>query len=112
VNVCAEGVAAAWFASPACAAVTVTLPAPVTVRVEPETVAGPEVTAKLTGKPDDAVAVRVMGATPYVTFANAPNVIVCTALNVRVALLLVIEPWGFETVTAKVEPFGVVAGAT
>ena len=56
--------AAFQFVSPDCVARTVTAPAPVSVRMLLETVAGPETTLKLTAKPDEAVALRAKGASP------------------------------------------------
>jgi hypothetical protein len=46
------------------------------VTVFPAIVAGPEVTVKVIGSPEEAVAEIVKGATPYISFARAPNVIV------------------------------------
>jgi hypothetical protein len=62
----------AWFA------VTVTDPAPVIVNIEPETDAGP-LTVWVTGRPEEAVAPSVIGATPYVTPGRTPKVIVWLA---------------------------------
>lgn len=54
--------AEAHVASPACAAVTVHLPAAVTVRAVPDTVQTVEGDAvNVTGRPDDDVAARVNG---------------------------------------------------
>ena len=58
------GAAAFQFASPDWEARRVTPPDPVRVRVLPKTVAGPETTLKLTGSPDEALAVKVNGASP------------------------------------------------
>ena len=58
------GEAAFQFVSPDWEARTVTAPAPVMVRVLPETVAGPETMLKLTARPEEAVALRVDGASP------------------------------------------------
>ena len=58
------GEAAFQFVSPDWEPRTVTPPAPVMVRVFPETVAGPERTLKLTDRPDETVALRVKGASP------------------------------------------------
>ena len=63
-------VAGAKLASPGWLAVTVTDPAVVIVRVDPETDAGP-VTVKLTGKPEVAVACSVIGVTPKFTEAGS-----------------------------------------
>src|SRR6202000_643934 len=65
---------------PACEAVMLAVPAPTIVKVLPETVA----TAVLsllydTGKPDEAVAVSVIGESPKVAGAKALNVIVCAS---------------------------------
>ena len=54
--------AAFQFVSPDWEARTVTAPAPVMVRVLAETVAGPETMLKLTARPEEAVALRVEGA--------------------------------------------------
>ena len=59
--------------SPACVALTVTVPMPVMVTVLPLIVAGPEKIWKLTGKPDDAVALTVKGGSPKLLFDNAPK---------------------------------------
>ena len=56
--------AAFQFVSPDCAARTVTVPAPVMVTVLPEMLAGPEAMLKLTGKPDEAVALTLNAASP------------------------------------------------
>jgi len=45
------------------------MPAPVIVKVLPESVAGPETMTKLTGKPEEAVAVSANGAAPL-SFAS------------------------------------------
>jgi hypothetical protein len=60
------GVAAAKLLSPGWVAVTVTVPAPVRLKVLPVSVAGP-VTANATGSPEVAVAERTIGALPKVT---------------------------------------------
>ena len=52
------------MASPDCEARTGTVPAPVMVTAPADTVAGPETMVKLTGRPDEAVAVTVNGASP------------------------------------------------
>ena len=57
-------VAAFQSASPDCEARTVTVPAPVTVTVLPETVAGPETMLNVTVNPDEALAATVNGASP------------------------------------------------
>ena len=52
----------AWnWALPACSARTTTEPAPVKVNRFPATEAGPDSTLKVTGRPDDAVALSVSG---------------------------------------------------
>src|SRR5258708_25090297 len=81
------GGAALQFVSPGCEARTVTVPAPVIVRVLPEIVAGPESTLKLTAKPEEAVALRFKGASPKVLFAREPKVIVWLALATAKTLL-------------------------
>src|SRR3954468_24066865 len=65
--------------SPPCVARTVTVPAPVMVRVLPLIDAGPETTAKATGRPAEEVALRSKGASPKVQFAGALKVIVWSA---------------------------------
>ena len=57
----------------------VTRPVPVSVTVLPVIVAGPETILKLTGNPEEAVAMRVNGASPYTLLANAVKVMVCEA---------------------------------
>src|SRR5437660_303924 len=64
-------VAAFQFVLPACDARTMTAPAPVRVRTFPVRLAGPEITLKLTTRLEEALALRVMGASPYVLFASA-----------------------------------------
>ncbi len=57
-----------------------TVPAPVIVRVlplVPDTVAGPETTLKVTGRPESDVAFREIGVAPYATAISELNVIVC-----------------------------------
>ena len=55
-------------------------PSPTIVTVLPPTVqTAVVVEAKLTDKPELAVAVTVNGETPYVTLLSAPKVIVCDA---------------------------------
>ena len=46
------------------------------VTVFPDIVAGPDNMLKFTGKPDEAVALTVNGASPNVLFCKAPNVMV------------------------------------
>ena len=83
------------YALPAWVAVTVTLPAPVIVNVEPTSVAGP-VTPKLTVNPDVAVAVTVSGATPYVTFAGKlDSVIVCAICVTGTGTTALVDPAKF-----------------
>ncbi len=54
------------------------MPAPVTVRVPPDIVPGPETTVNVTPRPELAVAERLTGETPYVTGeAGGVKVIVC-----------------------------------
>jgi hypothetical protein len=55
------------------------LPAPLTVRVFPLSVPGPEETLNVTAKPEVAVAVRVIGLTPKTTVIGGAGfqVIVC-----------------------------------
>jgi hypothetical protein len=56
--------AAFQLASPDWEARTVTVPAPVIVTTLPAIVAGPETMLKLTGRPEEAVALTVNGASP------------------------------------------------
>src|SRR6266566_3028354 len=53
-------------------------------------VAGPEITAKLTGKPEEAVALSMIGATPYVWLASVPKLIVCASWTVVLKLTLLL----------------------
>ena len=48
----------------------ITEPAPVSVSVEPVSVAGPDSTLNTTGRPEDVVAVRLNGASPKVAVAG------------------------------------------
>ena len=64
MNNSSTAAAAEYVVFPFCDASTITSPAPVIVKTLPERVAGPEIRAKLTGKPDVDVALRVIGATP------------------------------------------------
>jgi hypothetical protein len=53
---------------PGCAACTTTVPMPVMVNTSPEVIfPGPLTMDNVTGRPEDAVAVRTICATPYVT---------------------------------------------
>jgi hypothetical protein len=70
------GAAAVNLPSPCCDARTVTLPAPVIVTMLPDTVAGQEITLKLTGSPDEAVATSAKGGSPKVLPASAPKLMV------------------------------------
>ena len=70
------------------AARTVTVPAPVIVTVLPAIVAGPERMLKLTASPDEAVALTVKGASPYVLLASAPKVMVWFAVSTLIKTLL------------------------
>ena len=54
------------------------------LRVVPETVAGPEITLKVTVRDELAVAARVRGAAPNVTGLRAGKVMVCGAVTVTV----------------------------
>jgi hypothetical protein len=57
-----------------------TVPAPVIVKIFPETVAGPDRTLKLTPNPELADAESEIGDTPYITGdAGGANVIDCGA---------------------------------
>ena len=64
---------------PPCAAVIVQLPPPVRCTVVPLTVQLP-LAVKLTGRPEEAVALTVKSGSPKVLFARGPNVIVWSAL--------------------------------
>ena len=70
------GVAAFQFVSPDWEARTVTAPVPVRLSVLLEIVAGPERTLKLTGRPEEAVALRVNGGSLYVLSASGPKLMV------------------------------------
>src|SRR5262249_35205081 len=65
---------------------TVTLPAPVSVTVFPETVPGPERMAKWTGRPELAVALSVNGASPNVRSGSGAKAIVCATGKAQWAL--------------------------
>src|SRR5437879_5074537 len=76
--------AAPKVAFPPWLAVMEQVPAAITVRVVPETVhTGVVVDAKVTARPELAVAERVDGATPKVTPLNALKVIVCEDWTVK-----------------------------
>ena len=63
---------------PAWVAWMVHVPAAASVTVDPETVQTPVVVeAKLTMRPEDAVALTVNGAVPSARFNSDPNAIVC-----------------------------------
>ncbi len=64
LNVRSTDVAALFLLSPACIALTVTVPTPLIVTVLPLMLAGPETMLKLTGKFDEAVALTLKGASP------------------------------------------------
>ena len=64
---------------PAWEAVTAQLPTPVMVKVAPLREHCP-LAVKLTGRPEVAVALRVIGASPYVLSARGPKVITCRTL--------------------------------
>ena len=62
---------------PACVAWIVQVPTATSVTVDPDTVQMVEVVeAKLTARPDDAVALTVSGAVPNTSFESAPKVMV------------------------------------
>ena len=61
---------------PDCDARTAIVPAPVNVNTLFDTVAEPEIILKLTGRPELAAAVRVIGASPTTLSASAGNMIV------------------------------------
>ena len=63
--------------SPGCVAWIEQMPAPASVTVAPDTVQTDEVVeAKLTGSPEEAVALTVNGALPKARLERPPNVIV------------------------------------
>jgi hypothetical protein len=65
------------LALPACVAWIVQVPTATSVTVAPDTVQTAEVVeAKLTARPDDAVALTVNGAVPSARFESAPKVMV------------------------------------
>ena len=74
---------------PAWVACKVTLPAPVRVTVSPETVAGPLVTASVTGRPELAVGVTVNGPSHKPWSGTGAKVMVCGVIT------------GMHAVTAK-----------
>ena len=63
---------------PAAEARTVTVPAPVIVTTLPAIVAGPDAIAKVTGRPDDEVALTANAGSPNVFAPSGRNVIVCS----------------------------------
>ena len=73
--------AALKFVLPPWLASIVTTPAPVKVSEFPCNVAGPAITLKLTGKPDDALAAKTLGDALKVTSGSEPKVIACPALR-------------------------------
>ena len=80
VKLCETEMAAPHSLLPAWLAWMVHLPPATSVTVLPETMQTDGVVdAKLTGRPELAVALTVNGAAPYVTEARAGNVIVCEA---------------------------------
>ena len=89
VKLLCSGGAALKTPSPLCDACTVTVPAPVIVSVVPDSVAGPDTMLKLTGNPDEAVALRAKGASPKVRFGSVGNVMAWDCL----AMLLTINDW-------------------
>jgi hypothetical protein len=84
-------------------------PVPTIVTVEPDTVqtAG-VVEVKLTGNPEDAVALIVNGAVPTVTSLSGPNAIVVTPETAQLEPTQLTETAvpAAITVPASVEPFG------
>src|SRR5271154_400988 len=71
------GVAAAYVALPACVAWMVHVPAAASVTVSPATVQTADVVeAKLTERPEDAVALSVNGAVPSPSLESAPKLMV------------------------------------
>lgn len=77
-KLCDTSVAAVNSVLPAWLAVMVHVPVLTTVTVVPDTVHTPVVVdAYETARLDDAVAVMVIGETPYTRSASEPNVIVC-----------------------------------
>src|SRR6185436_14943709 len=71
--------AGAYVLSPACEARTVTVPVPVIVTRLPSMVAGPEAMLKVTGRPEDAVALTANGGSSIRLLVRVGNVIVWTA---------------------------------
>ena len=61
---------------PACVACTVTVPMPVSVRLVPERVAGPDKMVKLTGRPELAVASKGKVGSPKARLGSEPKVMV------------------------------------
>jgi len=81
LNVRGTSGAALKLLLPACDAVIVQLPVPVIVTVLPDTVQLPEA-EKLTGNPDEAVALTVKGGSLVVLSASGLNVIVWLAFAI------------------------------
>ncbi len=70
---------------PVWVAVMEQVPVPVSVTVVPETVHTEDVAdEKLTGRPDDAVALVENGAVPAATLGRGPKLMVCTFEDVMV----------------------------
>jgi hypothetical protein len=90
------GVAAPYVVLPACVAWMVQVPTATRVTVETETVQMLDVSeAKLTGRPEEALAETVNGALPSVLFESVPKVMVCAVcvtVNAFTQTLLVESP--------------------
>src|SRR5215831_2043839 len=82
-NVRSTFAAASKLPSPACVALTVTLPVPLRVTVFPFTDAGPESSSNETGRLEDAFAVSAKGASPKARSAKAKVIVWPAFLTVK-----------------------------
>ena len=90
VKGCGSAGAGLNAALPAWLAVTVQIPAAVTVTVLLVSVQLP-LALNVTGRPDEAVALTVKGGSPYCLLPNGPNVIVCPVLVISNAAVSVLD---------------------
>src|SRR5438093_9273155 len=93
--------AGSYIALPDCDAVIVQVPAATSVTVVSDTVQ-PPVALKLTGRPDDAVALTVNGGSVDVLSGRGSNVIVCARRRLKTA----VQAWSASIVTAPVAHAG------
>ncbi|OQA29598.1 MAG: hypothetical protein BWY59_00186 [Verrucomicrobia bacterium ADurb.Bin345] len=108
-------VAAFQSASPACEATTLTAPMPLNVRfVPPVIVAGPLPTAKLTGRPLEAVAERraVPLTAKTLPLVGRNSEMTWSALTYSKPLSLTDSPWPAENTRTSPRPVAAAAPAT